>query len=242
MAMSALMTSDAAITGAASVRRKRIGTRIAAEIMRFFISLCPSEPAAAPVKFLNGAVQVFRSKVRPKYIHNHIFRVRGLPQQEIADPHLSGRPDDQFRIGYARRVQIPGENVLGQVFRVGLSGGDIRRVSLHRVDDLIPPAVVQAEIYLDVVFLRAAFRVVAEGLQLRTETGQVAEKAEFYPVLFKIMKENYQRLQEEVTWFTDKFDYRNKDKDWGNSKDSIQRCMQKLGGGYPADEPFTEGL
>ena len=36
--------------------------------------------------------------------------------------------------------------------------------------------------------------------------------------------------------------YRNKDKDWGNSKDSIQRCMQKLGGGYPADEPFTEGL
>ena len=68
------------------------------------------------------------------------------------------------------------------------------------------------------------------------------QKAEFYPALFKIMKENYQRLQEEVTWFTDKFDYRNKDKDWGNSKDSIQRCMQKLGGGYPADEPFTEGL
>ena len=68
------------------------------------------------------------------------------------------------------------------------------------------------------------------------------QKAEFYPTLFKIMKENYQRLQKEVTWFTDKFDYRNKDKDWGNSKDSIQRCMQKLGGGYPADEPFTEGL
>ena len=34
------------------------------------------------------------------------------------------------------------------------------------------------------------------------------QKAEFYPVLFKIMKENYQRLQEEVTWFTEKFDYR----------------------------------
>ena len=44
------------------------------------------------------------------------------------------------------------------------------------------------------------------------------------------------------TRYIDKFDYRNKDKDWGNSKDSIQRCMQKLGGGYPADEPFTEGL
>ncbi|MDD7738524.1 MAG: DUF6062 family protein [Fusicatenibacter sp.] len=67
------------------------------------------------------------------------------------------------------------------------------------------------------------------------------QKAEFYPVLFDLMKTNYQRLQEEVTWFTDKFDYRNKDKSWGNSKDSIQRCMQKLASGYPADEPFTEG-
>ena len=67
------------------------------------------------------------------------------------------------------------------------------------------------------------------------------ESGNFNPTLLN-MKENYQRLQEEVTWFTDKFDYRNKDKDWGNSKDSIQRCMQKLGGGYPADEPFTEGL
>ena len=67
------------------------------------------------------------------------------------------------------------------------------------------------------------------------------QKPEFYRVLFRLMEENYQRLQEEVTWFTEKYDYRNKDKSWGNSKDSIQRCMQKLAGGYPADEPFTEG-
>lgn len=31
-----------------------------------------------------------------------------------------------------------------------------------------------------------------------------------------------------------KKDYRNKDKDWGNSADSIQRGMQKCAGGYPA--------
>ena len=69
------------------------------------------------------------------------------------------------------------------------------------------------------------------------------QKAEFYPVLFKIMKENYQRLQEEVTWFTDKFDYRNKDKDWGKiQKIPSSAVCKKLGGGYPADEPFTEGL
>ena len=52
------------------------------------------------------------------------------------------------------------------------------------------------------------------------------------------MEENMERLEEEVTWFCDKQDYLNRDKDWGNSKDSIQRAIQKLGGGYPADPVF----
>ena len=64
------------------------------------------------------------------------------------------------------------------------------------------------------------------------------QKKEFYPVVFSMMEENMKRLQEEVTWFVDKNDYRNKDKDWGNSQDSIQRCMQKCTGGYPADPVF----
>lgn len=64
------------------------------------------------------------------------------------------------------------------------------------------------------------------------------QKDIFLPILFKLMTDNLKRLEEEVTWFTDKYDYRNKDKDWGNSRDSVQRCMQKLSGGYPADPPF----
>ena len=53
------------------------------------------------------------------------------------------------------------------------------------------------------------------------------------------MQENLDRLQKEVSWFVEKNDYRNKDKDWGNSRDSVQRCMQKDRGGYPADPVFT---
>lgn len=64
------------------------------------------------------------------------------------------------------------------------------------------------------------------------------QKETLYPVVFRLMEDSFKRLTEEVTWFTDMFDYQNKGKDWGNSKDSIQRCMQKLGGGYPADPPF----
>ena len=38
----------------------------------------------------------------------------------------------------------------------------------------------------------------------------------------------------------EKFDYRNKDADWKNSKDAIQRGMQKLWGGYPADPVYQQ--
>ena len=49
------------------------------------------------------------------------------------------------------------------------------------------------------------------------------------------MAENMNRVQEDLNWFVDKFDYRNHDADWKNSKDAVQRAMQKLTGGYPAD-------
>jgi hypothetical protein len=37
-------------------------------------------------------------------------------------------------------------------------------------------------------------------------------------------------LEEELYWFTQKFDYRNQDKPWGNSKDALSRTIQKLTG------------
>lgn len=69
-----------------------------------------------------------------------------------------------------------------------------------------------------------------------------AQKKDFYPKAFALMQENLERLQKEVSWFVEKNDYRNKDKDWGNSADSIQRGMQKCAGGYPADEVFKAKL
>lgn len=64
------------------------------------------------------------------------------------------------------------------------------------------------------------------------------EKDAFYPALFRLMQDNMKRLENEVLWFTEKYDYRNRDKDWGTSRDSIQRCMQKDRGGHPADPPY----
>ncbi len=68
------------------------------------------------------------------------------------------------------------------------------------------------------------------------------EKQALYPVLFERMTTNLQRIQAEVERFCDKMDYKGKALEWGNARDSIQRAMQKIGGGYPADPVFKEKL
>ena len=66
------------------------------------------------------------------------------------------------------------------------------------------------------------------------------EQQKVIPVLYELMEENLERIQEDINWFIDKFDYRNKDADWKTSKDAIPRTMQKLVGGYPADPVFRQ--
>lgn len=64
------------------------------------------------------------------------------------------------------------------------------------------------------------------------------EKKDFYPAMFELMEKNMERLQEDVSWLVEKFDYRNREADWKNSRDAVQRGMQKLKGGYPADPVY----
>lgn len=64
------------------------------------------------------------------------------------------------------------------------------------------------------------------------------EKNDFFPLVFRLMEENMERVSADVDWLIEKFDYRNKDADWKNSKDAVQRGMQKLKGGYPADPVY----
>ena len=64
------------------------------------------------------------------------------------------------------------------------------------------------------------------------------DKESFYAVMLPLMEQNMKRLADDVSWLVEKFDYRNKDADWKNSKDAIQRGIQKLKGGYPADPAY----
>lgn len=66
------------------------------------------------------------------------------------------------------------------------------------------------------------------------------ERNNFFPELFQLMEKNMSRIFDDVAWLIEKFDYKNKEADWKNSKDAIQRAMQKVKGGYPADQPYTQ--
>ena len=50
---------------------------------------------------------------------------------------------------------------------------------------------------------------------------------EFREALNKVYFDNMYRVNSDVSWFIDKHDYRNKEADWKNSKDSIPRAIIK---------------
>lgn len=66
------------------------------------------------------------------------------------------------------------------------------------------------------------------------------EISEFYSSMIHLMDKNLERVQEDISWLIEKFDYRNQDADWKNSKDAIQRGMQKMAGGYPATNFYKQ--
>ncbi len=67
-----------------------------------------------------------------------------------------------------------------------------------------------------------------------------ADLVTFYSTIEFLMTTNFSRVHEDISWMISKFDYQNKDADWKNSKDAIQRGMQKLKSGYPSD-PYFQG-
>ncbi|MCL2812268.1 MAG: DUF6062 family protein [Clostridia bacterium] len=60
-----------------------------------------------------------------------------------------------------------------------------------------------------------------------------SKRREFFSALATLQKENLSRIEQELEWFTLKFDYRNRDKPWGESRDALERAIGKLSGDRP---------
>jgi hypothetical protein len=62
----------------------------------------------------------------------------------------------------------------------------------------------------------------------------------FFEESKKMLLENLKRVEDDLSWFIDKYDYKNSNEPWKNAKDAIPRGIQKLAGIYPQDPPFKE--
>lgn len=58
---------------------------------------------------------------------------------------------------------------------------------------------------------------------------------DFYKLVIPLTLENLNRIEEELSWFIDKFDYRNKTASWKDSKDAVPRSIQKIASAYVGD-------
>ena len=53
---------------------------------------------------------------------------------------------------------------------------------------------------------------------------------DFVSQVLKLQDAAYERLEGELLWYTQKYDYQNSEKPWGTSKDALHRVLQKLSG------------
>ena len=56
------------------------------------------------------------------------------------------------------------------------------------------------------------------------------QRNEFIIALMSLQMDNMDRIKEDVNWFTQMFDYKNRDASWKNSRDAIPRSIEKICG------------
>ncbi len=76
------------------------------------------------------------------------------------------------------------------------------------------------------------------GKQLEACKGVLGgkKKQEFIRLMVDMEKKALSELEKDLEWFTRKFDYRNTDKPWGNSKDALPRAINVLEGKIVGNE------
>jgi hypothetical protein len=72
-------------------------------------------------------------------------------------------------------------------------------------------------------------------LKMANDELSTAQSAEFIRVLIPLQTASLKRLEQEILWFTQKFEYSNKYKPWKTAKNALQRTLQKLTGGIYKD-------
>ena len=64
----------------------------------------------------------------------------------------------------------------------------------------------------------------------------------FQTILRGMLSSSLDSLQEDLSWYTQKFDYRNTNEPWKNAKGALERTVNKLRGWCLGDEPMQDEL
>lgn len=80
------------------------------------------------------------------------------------------------------------------------------------------------------------------GLLLKFGANELSGKAldEFNKTTTNLYLENMKRVNDDIEWFINKFDYKYKDEPWKNSKDAVPRAMTKLNSILPKEDLKTQ--
>ena len=67
-----------------------------------------------------------------------------------------------------------------------------------------------------------------------------AQRGAFISVCLRLAQAHLAEDENDLLWFTQKFDYKNQDKPWGNSKDAIERTVNRLRGYCLGEAPYAK--
>ena len=120
-------------------------------------------------------------EVRPEGLRNVELRIGALPEEEVGEPLLPAGPDDELRVRDACGVQVAREQPLRQLLRLPLPLRAVGGEAPGRPQDLVPAAVVQADVCLEAILgqmLRDLVGLIGQGPELRGDGRHVPEEVE----------------------------------------------------------------
>ncbi len=77
----------------------------------------------------------------------------------------------------------------------------------------------------------------AELIECAKQSMNQTQLDAFVPALLELVCKQLKQNQSDLHWFTLKFDYRNADKPWGNSRKALERSVNQLRGWCLGEEP-----
>ena len=80
----------------------------------------------------------------------------------------------------------------------------------------------------------------ADLIQAADKHLNAKERKAFVDICLSLMMDHLAEDEKDLLWFTQKFDYRNQEKPWGNSKNAIERTVNRLRGYCIGEAPYEK--